>query len=72
MINGQRSLNGDPSRSMTILTVAHRLSTVMRSDTIFVIEKGKLKEQGRHDELIAKEDGVYSALIRRQLGRMDK
>ena len=68
MINGQRSLDGDPSRSMTVLIVAHRLSTVRTADMIAVIKGGKVAEQGTHEELLSNADGVYSGLVRRQLG----
>jgi ABC-type multidrug transport system fused ATPase/permease subunit len=70
MISGHRSLNGDPSRSMTVVIIAHRLSTVRNADCIFVVEGGKVVEQGNHDELITRE-GVYSGLIRRQLGQSE-
>lgn len=46
--------------------VAHRLSTVMHADTIYVLEKGELIEQGTHDELL-KENGLYAALWRQQV-----
>jgi ABC-type multidrug transport system fused ATPase/permease subunit len=71
MISGHRSLDGDPSRSMTVVIIAHRLSTVRNADCIFVVEDGKVVEQGNHEDLIAKEEGVYSGLIRRQLGHSE-
>ncbi|KAL7574782.1 hypothetical protein ACA910_010628 [Epithemia clementina (nom. ined.)] len=67
MINGQRSLDGDPSRTMTVIIVAHRLSTVRNADCVYVINDGKVAEQGSHDELI-QQDGLYSALVKRQIG----
>ena len=42
----------------TIITIAHRLSTVRGADTINVFEKGRIVQSGSHDELI-KEDGLY-------------
>jgi ABC-type multidrug transport system fused ATPase/permease subunit len=57
---------------MTVVIVAHRLSTVRNSDVIYVVEEGRIIEQGGHDELVANEDGAYSALIRRQLNAQDK
>ncbi len=48
------------------ILVAHRLSTVIHADTIFVLEKGKLVEQGTHEQLL-KENGLYSALWRQQV-----
>ncbi len=48
------------------ILVAHRLSTIMHADTIYVLEKGYLVEQGTHDELL-KQNGLYSALWRQQV-----
>lgn len=50
----------------THITVAHRLSTVINSDTIFVMDKGKVVEMGSHSELTATSEGVYSRLYRLQ------
>lgn len=52
-------------RNRTSLVVAHRLSTVMHADKIVVLEKGKIIEIGKHQELIAK-GGLYSKLIQLQ------
>lgn len=49
----------------TTLAIAHRLSTVMDSDTILVISNGRIVEQGTHHELLAL-DGHYAALWARQ------
>ena len=51
---------------MTIL-IAHRLSTIMHADTIFVLEKGKIIEQGTHAYLVALK-GLYYAMWRQQIG----
>lgn len=48
-------------KGRTTFVIAHRLSTIERADRIVVLEKGKVVEQGRHDELLAK-DGAYAAL----------
>ena len=58
--------------SITVLVVAHRLSTVRDADRICVMKRGLLVETGTHDDLFAR-DGVYADLVRRQtrLARSD-
>lgn len=51
---------------MTVI-VAHRLSTVMHSNTIYVLEHGQLSESGTHDELLT-QHGLYAAMWRQQIG----
>jgi ATP-binding cassette subfamily B protein len=51
---------------ITVL-IAHRLSTIMHADKIFVLEQGKIIEQGKHDELLT-EKGLYYAMWRQQIG----
>ena len=43
----------------TSLVIAHRLSTIQKADTIVVIQKGKIVEQGKHDELLAKKSEYF-------------
>lgn len=53
-------------KGKTVLIVAHRLSTVRNADNIIVLDKGKIVEQGTHDELTSKR-GAYYNLIKNQL-----
>jgi ABC-type multidrug transport system fused ATPase/permease subunit len=48
-------------RDRTVLVIAHRLSTVQHADRILVFERGRIVQQGRHDELLASE-GPYRRL----------
>ncbi len=49
------------------LMIAHRLSTIMHADRIYVLEKGKIIEEGTHDILLRKK-GLYYAMWRQQIG----
>lgn len=49
--------------SRTVISIAHRLSTVRNADRIFVLKDGKLVEQGTHEEL-AEANGIYANLLR--------
>jgi subfamily B ATP-binding cassette protein MsbA len=51
----------------TSFVIAHRLSTVRRADSIIVLERGRIVEIGRHDELVARPNGVYAQLHQMQL-----
>lgn len=51
---------------MTIM-IAHRLSTIMHADKIYVLEKGRIAESGKHDELLDMR-GLYYAMWRQQIG----
>ena len=55
---------------ITVL-IAHRLSTIMHCDKIFVLEQGKIIEQGRHEDLLL-EKGLYYAMWRQQIGERRK
>lgn len=49
------------AKGRTSIIIAHRLSTVIDCDTIFVLDKGRVVEQGKHEELLAKK-GIYYRL----------
>ncbi len=50
----------------TSFVIAHRLSTIRKADKILVLEKGKLKESGNHDQLMLLPDGLYRSLSKLQ------
>ena len=43
--------------------IAHRLSTLRDADELVVIERGRVAERGTHEQLLAREDGVYKKLF---------
>lgn len=54
----------------TCIVVAHRLSTIQKSNSIAVIKDGKVVEQGSHNELLSiGRDGAYYSLVKLQNGR---
>jgi ATP-binding cassette subfamily B protein len=66
----ERAVQGNMDQLLqerTSFVIAHRLSTIRDADTIIVLEKGKLVEQGPHDELMARQ-GLYYYLVSQQLG----
>ncbi len=55
-------------RGRTTFIIAHRLSTVRKADKIIVLDKGRVAEVGRHDELIQNPAGIYRKLYELQFG----
>jgi subfamily B ATP-binding cassette protein MsbA len=54
-------------RNRTSFVIAHRLSTIRRADAIIVLERGRIVEVGRHEELVGRPSGAYAALYEMQL-----
>ena len=54
------------ARGRTVITITHRLTSVADADRLYVLDRGRLVEQGRHDELLAGR-GVYARLWEKQL-----
>jgi ATP-binding cassette subfamily B protein len=57
-------------RDLITILIAHRLSTVLHADSIFVLEKGSIVESGRHEELLELK-GLYYAMWRQQIGERE-
>ena len=66
----QRSLS-ELAKGRTCLIVAHRLSTIKNADEIAVISQGKIKEMGKHEDLL-KLNGIYANLYRLQFKNSDE
>jgi ABC-type multidrug transport system fused ATPase/permease subunit len=54
-------------QNRTTIIIAHRLATVRQADRIYVLDKGHIAEAGTHEELLRKETGVYSNLVKLQM-----
>jgi len=59
------------SKDMITILIAHRLSTVMHADRIYVLEKGHIIESGSHETLLNIK-GLYYAMWRQQIGEREK
>ena len=66
----QRSLE-KITQNRTTIAIAHRLSTIRNADCIYVMENGKLVEQGDHDSLLT-QNGIYTHLWNVQLGMKER
>lgn len=55
-------------KGKTTIVIAHRLSTIMQMDRIVVIDKGMIKEEGKHEELVKAKQGIYQKLWEIQAG----
>jgi ATP-binding cassette subfamily B protein len=55
-------------QNKTTIVIAHRLSTIREMDRIIVLQKGKIIEDGVHEELANKKDGLYKKLWDLQAG----
>ncbi|RYP13828.1 hypothetical protein DL765_006700 [Monosporascus sp. GIB2] len=53
------------SENRTTIVIAHKLATIRNADNIVVMSKGKIREQGRHDELVSR-NGIYATLVKAQ------
>jgi ATP-binding cassette subfamily B protein/ATP-binding cassette subfamily C protein len=58
-------------KNRTVITISHRLTTIERADVIYMMESGKLVEQGTHKELVAKK-GAYYHMFESQLRESEK
>ena len=56
---------GNLAHTRTLIIISHRMSTVRSADCIYVMEKGRVVQQGSHDELM-KQGGLYAQLVTRQ------
>ncbi|KAF2259743.1 leptomycin B resistance protein pmd1 [Lojkania enalia] len=55
-------------RDVTVIAIAHRLRTIARADVIFVVEDGRVVDQGSHEELVQKSEGYRINALHQMLG----
>jgi ATP-binding cassette, subfamily B, bacterial len=57
------------AKGRTVVSVTHRLTSVTEMDVVYVLDKGKLAEQGTHAELLKKRGGLYAKMWKDQIGQ---
>jgi len=57
-------------REAISILIAHRLSTIMHADRIYVLERGRVVEQGSHEQLLSRRS-LYYAMWRQQVGERE-
>lgn len=62
------AMEEEQSEAKTVIVIAHRLSTVRLAEKIVVLNRGRIAEVGRHDDLI-KKGGIYAAMWRKQTSK---
>ena len=55
-------------KAQTTIVIAHRLATIKNADCIFVIDQGKIVQNGTHEDLVQNKQGLYFSLWERQQG----
>lgn len=58
-------------KNRTTIIIAHRLATIRKVDKIFVLNEGKIEEEGLHEDLAYKDGGIYSKLVKLQFDLSD-
>lgn len=61
----QATLRGDACKDKTILTIAHRLNTILDSDKVLILEKGRVAEFAAPQSLLQDETSLFSALVKK-------
>lgn len=55
-------LSADAANKRTSIVIAHKLATIKDADVIYVMDNGSIREQGNHEQLVARPDGLYRSL----------